>query len=110
MHLGLLAGQHEQLLGTTARGVVEDALDLGGAVEVRPVGREGAVLAVAAARPRQRERVVPRERDAAHSPGVYDPSGPGRAWAGARPCGARAQPIGSRPSARFSPGAMNTKW
>src|SRR5215207_9180412 len=41
--LGLLAGQHEQLLGAPARGVVEQALDLVRRVQMRPVRRERAV-------------------------------------------------------------------
>ena len=41
------------------------ALDLVGLVQVRPVRRERAVLAVAPARPRQRQRHVAREGDAA---------------------------------------------
>ncbi len=69
-HLGIdlrrLAGEHQQLLGAPPRGVVEQALDLIRCVEVRLVGGEGAVLAVAAARPRQREREVAREGDAPH--------------------------------------------
>ncbi len=64
--LGPLAGEHEQLLGVSPHRLVEPALDLVGRVEVRPMGREGAVLAVAAAGPRQRERVVAREGDAPH--------------------------------------------
>ncbi len=63
--LGQLAGQHEQLLDPAPGGAVEHLEHLLGAVEVRPVGGEGAVLAVAAAGPRQREREVAREGDAA---------------------------------------------
>ena len=65
--LGPLAGEHQQLLGVAPHRLVEPALDLIGRVEVRPVGRERAVLAVAAAGPRQRERVVAREGDAPHA-------------------------------------------
>ena len=64
--LGALAGEDQELLGVPADRVVEHALDLIRLVDVRPMGREGAVLAVALARPRQRERVVARERHPAH--------------------------------------------
>src|ERR671921_206656 len=66
--LGLLARQHEQLLRAAPRRLVEQPLDLVGRVQVRPVRRERAVLAVAPARPREREREVARERDPAHRP------------------------------------------
>ena len=56
--LGPFAGEHEQLLRAAAGGVVEDPLDLRGRVEVRPVRRERAVLAVALTGPRQREREI----------------------------------------------------
>jgi hypothetical protein len=46
---GLLAGEDEQLLDVAARGAVEDLLDLVWRMQVRLVGREGAVLAVAPA-------------------------------------------------------------
>jgi hypothetical protein len=69
-HLGvdlrLLAGQDEQLLGPPAGGLVEQVLDLVRGVQVGAVGGERAVLAVAAARPRQRQREVAREGDPAH--------------------------------------------
>ena len=65
--LGPLAGQHEQLLGVAPLGLVELPLDLLGRVEVRLMGRERAVLAVALAGPRQRQRVVAAERDPAHA-------------------------------------------
>ena len=54
MVVGRLAGEDQQLLGAVAVRAVEDPLDLVGLVQVRPVRRERAVLAVAAARPRQR--------------------------------------------------------
>ena len=71
--LGPLAGQHQQLLDPVARDrLVEDPLDLLRRVQMRLVGRERAVLAVAAARPRQRQREVAAERDAAaHAPGEF---------------------------------------
>ena len=47
VHLRLLAGEHEQLLHASVRGVVEHLLHLGGRVEMRLVRRERAVLAVA---------------------------------------------------------------
>ena len=62
----LLAGQHEQLLDPAPRGVVDQALDLLRLVQVRLVRRERAVLAVGAARPRERERDVARKCDPAH--------------------------------------------
>jgi hypothetical protein len=58
VHLRLLAGQHEQLLHVAAGGVVQHPLDVVRRVQVRPVRRERAVLAVALARPRQRQREV----------------------------------------------------
>ena len=66
--LGTLAGEHEQLLGAVAHGAVEDREHLLGGVQVRLVRGERAVLAIAPARPRQRQREVPRERHpAAHA-------------------------------------------
>ena len=85
---------------TARRGAVEQREHLVGLVQVRLVGGEGAVLAVAPAGPRQREREVAREGDAParHSRAVYggrvetpvcDVSPPGacatggsRSWAG----------------------------
>ncbi len=64
--LGPLAGEDEQLLGVAPHRLLEPLLDLVGRVEVRPVGRERAVLAVALAGARERERVVAREGDPAH--------------------------------------------
>ena len=68
--LRFLAGQHQQLLDAMALdGLIEDPLHLLRRVQVRLVGRERAVLAVAAARPRERQREIAAERDAAaHSP------------------------------------------
>ncbi len=65
-----LTGQHQQLLDAMAlHGLIKDPFHLLRRVEVRLVGRERAVLAVAAARPRERQREVAAERDAAaHSP------------------------------------------
>ncbi len=56
--LGLLARQHEQLLHLPLDRAVEDPQDLLGRVQVRLVRRERAVLAVALARPRQRQRQI----------------------------------------------------
>ena len=80
MDLRLLAGQHQQLLHPPPRRVVEHPLHLTGRVQVRPVGRERAVLAEAPARARQRQREVAREGDPAHRARVYDPrrTGPSR--------------------------------
>ena len=64
--LGLLAGQDQQLLGVAFQRLVEDPFDLLGGVDVGLVGGEGAVLAVALAGPREREREVPREGDPSH--------------------------------------------
>ena len=73
-HLGvdlrLLTGQHQQLLGAATGGVVQQGLHLVRRVQVRPVRRERAVLAVAPAGPRQGEREVPRKRDPPHPVGV----------------------------------------
>ena len=66
VHLRSLAGEHEQLLGVAAHRLVQSALNLIRVVDVRPVRGEGAVLAVALTRPRQRERVIAREGDPAH--------------------------------------------
>jgi hypothetical protein len=67
MVVGRLAREHQQLLDVAPRRVVDQPLDLLGLVQVRPVGRERAVLAVAPARARQGERDIARERDpAAH--------------------------------------------
>ena len=66
--LGALAGQDEQLLHPPARSAVEHREHLIGRIQVRLVGGEGAVLAVAATGARQRQREVAAERDpAAHS-------------------------------------------
>ena len=98
--LGVLAGQHQQLLDRAAGRPVEQREHLVGLVQVRLVGGEGAVLAIAPAGPREREREVAREGDAParHSRAVYggrvetpvcDVSPPGacatggsRSWAG----------------------------
>ncbi len=63
--VGRLAGEHEQLLDAAAGGAVDQPLDLGRLLQVRLVRRERAVLAVAAASTRQRQRQVAGERDAA---------------------------------------------
>ena len=65
--LGLLAGEDEQLLDVALRRRVEALDHLLGRMNVRLVGRERAVLAVAAAGSRQRERQVPGEGDATHA-------------------------------------------
>src|SRR5215210_4753409 len=64
--LGPLAREDEQLLGVAADRLIEAALDLSRVVDVRPMRREGAVLAVALAGAGQGERVVAREGDPAH--------------------------------------------
>ena len=66
--VGRLAGEDEQLLDAPARGVVEQRGHLVGRVQVRTVRGEGAVLAEALARARERERDVAREGDAAPHP------------------------------------------
>src|ERR1035437_7403776 len=72
MARGQRAGQHQQLLDAVALDrPVEDLLDLIRRVQMCLVGRERAVLAVAATRPRERQREVSAERDAAaHSPWI----------------------------------------
>ena len=65
---GVVAGEHEQLLDAAPRRAVEQPLDLLGLVQVRPVRRERAVLAVRDAGPRQRQRDVAREGDPAAHP------------------------------------------
>ena len=66
--VGRLAGEHQQLLDVALDGAVEDLLDLRRLVQVRLVRRERAVLAVAPARPGQRQRQVAREGDPAAHP------------------------------------------
>ena len=103
-HLGVdlraLAGQHQQLLDLPAGRPVEDLEHLLGRVQMGRVGGERAVLAVAPARPRQRQRQVAREGDpATHAGAVYDllllPAGPRPAPQRARRLRAR---IGSVPT------------
>ena len=67
LHRRRLAGEHEQLLDAAARGAVDQPLDLLRLMQVGLVRRERAVLAMAAARARQRERDVAREGDPAHA-------------------------------------------
>ena len=78
--LGALAGEDEQLLGVAFQRLVETPLDLVGRVDVRPVRREGAVLAVALAGARERERVVAGEGDPSHAAQATATAGP--AWPG----------------------------
>jgi hypothetical protein len=66
--LRALAREHEQLLDVPLRGAVEHRDHLVGLVQMRLVRGEGAVLAVAAAGPRQRQRQVAREGDATTHP------------------------------------------
>ena len=81
-----LAGQHQQLLDVVALDrTVENRLDLLRRVQMRPVRRECAVLAIAAAGPRQGQREVPAERDAtAHA---------GARFYGARPAAHMLAPL-----------------
>ena len=69
VHLGPLARQDEQLLDVALRGAVQQLLDLVGRPQVRLVRGERAVLAVAPAGPRERQRQVAREGDPAAHPG-----------------------------------------
>ena len=98
VHLRLLAGEHEQLLRAAARRVVEQPLDLVRRVQVGAVRRERAVLAVAPARPRQRQREVAREGD--------PPAAQGRPRL--PPEGGR-HPTGSMPPGSFFPGTMTIR-
>ena len=91
--LGLLAGEDEQLLGPAPRRVVEQLLDLVGRIQMGPVRRERAVLAVALARPRQRDREVAREGDPPH---------PAQSMHG-RSAASPAQPTGSSVSGPLAP-------
>ena len=64
--LGALAGEHQQLLGPVALDrPVEQLKHLFGLVQMSLMRGERAVLAVATARPRKRQRDVPAECDAA---------------------------------------------
>ena len=69
-HLGIdlrpLARQHQQLLRPAPGRVVEHPQHVLRRVQVGAVRRKRAVLAVAAARARQRQRVIAREGDAPH--------------------------------------------
>ena len=135
-HLGIdlraLTGEHQELLRVAAHRLVQAALHLIRIVDVRPVRREGAVLAVALARPRERERVVAREGHPAHSraepsevglPGwcVYEPAmppggddgggpppGPGRTTAAAAGPRPRAEP--GRAGRRCPPTPAPGRW
>ncbi len=95
-----LAREHEQLLGVAPHRLFEALLDLVGRVEVRPVGCEGAVLAVAATGARERERVVAREGDPSHALNLAT----GMSW-GAN-AGAPAPTPGSRRRSRGLPVAL----
>ena len=101
-HLGVdlraLAGQHQELLDLPARRAVEDLEHLLGRVQVRRVGGERAVLAVAPARPRQRQRQVAREGDpAAHHPECMTSGRPSPGSHGTEARGA------GRPAPRMAP-------
>ncbi len=92
--LWLLPGQDEQLLDVSPRRRVEALDHLLGRVDVRLVGRERAVLAVAAAGPRQRQRQVPGEGDASHRLHANEPG---------RPAGSRA------PRSSIPPGSATSR-
>ena len=77
--LGPLAGEDEQLLGVAPQRLVEPLFDLLRRVDVRLVGREGAVLAVALAGAREGERVVAGEGDPAHAAQATATAEPGQA-------------------------------
>src|SRR5687768_14299828 len=64
----VVAGEDEQLLDVAPHGPVEQLLDLLGLMQVRAVRLERAVLAVRHAGPREGERDVAREGDAAPHP------------------------------------------
>ena len=75
--LGPLAGEHQQLLALRRERLVEAPLDLLGRMDVGVVGGERAVLAVALAGARERERVVAREGDPTHACASYRSGPPG---------------------------------
>jgi hypothetical protein len=79
----VVARQDEQLLHPAADSAVEQALDLSGLVQVRPVRGKGAVLAVRDARSRKRQRQVPGEGDAPrhHATSRYSTAQPRKAKA-----------------------------
>ena len=93
--LGPLAGEDEQLLRVAFERLVEAALDLIGRVDMRPMRRERAVLAVALAGARKRERVVAGEGDPSHAAQATATAGPARPGGSPR----SAQPAGARASA-----------
>ena len=93
--LGPLAREHQQLLGAALQRLVEQALDLPGIVDVRLPRREGAVLAVAPAGPRQGQRVVPREGDPLHRTGTLPKGVIAAAVACVRSSRAPCSPVGS---------------
>ncbi len=76
--LGPLAGEDQQLLGVALQRLVEAAFDLIGRVDVRPMSRERAVLAVALAGAGEGERVVAGEGDPSHAAQATATAGPAR--------------------------------
>ena len=98
--LRLLAGQDEELLDPATDRPIQELLDLRRRVEMGLVGRERAVLAVAAARSRERERQVAREGDpAAHLRRIL--------VAGSPAPGPPPDPPGPRPIVRRVPRPRN---
>jgi hypothetical protein len=75
MDLGPLSRKDQKLLGVAFERFVEDLFDAGGRMDVRLVGRERAVLAVALASTGEREREVAGEGDPAHSAKLLHLSG-----------------------------------
>src|SRR5262249_9062299 len=71
LHRGRLAGEDQELLDPAPGGAVDQLLDFLRLVQVRLVGGERAVLAVATAGPRKRERDVARVCDPAHPLAPY---------------------------------------
>ena len=74
-----LPGQNQELLRIALYRFVEDPLDVSRRVQMRLVGSEGAVLAVALAGAREREGEVAGEGNPAHRAKLpHAPRGPGR--------------------------------
>ncbi len=107
VHLRPLAREDEELLRVAPQRLVETLLDLSRRVEVCLPSRERAVLAYAPTRPRQRKRVVARERDAPHGAGRYLLRARTSASLTAWPTARASEVGGSAPSANWGPAITN---